>query len=210
MSYTLYSSDGSGSFIVEAALILAGAEFTKIEIDMESGKHRNAEFAAINPMKQIPTLVLPDGEIMTETAAIVIYLAQQFPGKGLSPEAGTPEQARFLRWMVLMSANLYEGALRVFFTDRYTTDESPAGPAGVKAAAEHNMRAACAVLEADLAKHGPWLAGPSMTLADIYFTMIHTWTPEMADPSAMPKLSALTQAVRADELIAPIMQRHGL
>ena len=210
MSYTLYNSDGSGSFIVEAALIMAGAEFTKIEIDTASGMHRNAEFAAINPMKQIPTLVLPGGEIMTETAAIVIYLAQQFTAKGLSPEAGTPEQARFLRWMVFMSANLYEGALRVFYTERYTTDESPAGLAGVKAAAENSMRTACAVLEADLARHGAWLSGPSMTLVDVYFTMIHSWTPEMADTSAMPKLSALAQAVRADALIAPILERHGL
>jgi len=40
--------------------------------------------------------------------------------------------------------------------------------------------------------------------------MIHSWTPEMADTSAMPKLSALSQAVRADALIAPILKRHGL
>lgn len=210
MTYTLYSSNCSGSFVVEAALIMAAADFSKIDIDMESGTHREVEFAALNPMKQLPALVLPGGEIMTESAAILIYLAQEFAGKGLAPEAGTPEQARFLRWAVFMSVNLYEGALRVFYTERYTTDESPAGPAGVKAAAEHHMSTACAVLEADLARHGPWLSGPSMTLVDVYFTMIHSWTPEMADTSAMPKLTALAQAVRADALIAPIMERHGL
>ena len=208
MTYTLYNSDGSGSFVVEAALIMAAADFTKIDIDTESGMHRNAEYAAINPMKQIPALVLPGGEVMTETAAIVIYLAQEFAGKGLSPEAGTAEQARFLRWAVFMSANLYEGALRVFYTERYTTDKSPAGPAGVKAAAENHMRTACAVL--DFARHGPWLSGPNMTLVDVYFTMIHAWVPSMADTSAMPKLTALAEAVRSDAVIAPIMQRHGL
>jgi GST-like protein len=210
MSYTLYNSNGSGSFIVDSALIMAGAEFTKIDIDMDSGRHREAEFAAINPMKQIPTLVLPGGEIMTETAAIIIYLAQEFPGKGLAPEAGTPEQARFLRWAVFMSANLYEGVLRVYFTERYTNDESPAGPAGVKAAAQHNLSAACAVLEADLAQRGPWLSGPRMTLVDVYFTMLQAWYPGMADTSATPKLTALAQAVRADALIAPILKRHEL
>ena len=44
MTYTLYTSAGSGSFVVEAALTMAGAEFTKIDIDMESGTHREAEF----------------------------------------------------------------------------------------------------------------------------------------------------------------------
>ena len=210
MTYTLYNSKGSGSFVVEAALIMADADFTKIEMDMDAGKHREAEFASINPMKQIPALVLPGGEVMTETAAIVIHLAQEFSGKGLAPEPGTAEQARFLRWMVFMSANLYEGVLRYFYTERYTTEESPAGPAGVKAAAEHHIRSACAVLEADLARHGPWLGGPIMTLVDVYFTMLHAWYPEMADKSAMPKLTALAQAVRSDAVIAPIMERHGM
>ena len=210
MTYTLYSSAGSGSFVVEAGLIMAGADFTKIDIDMESGTHREAEFAALNPMKQLPALVLPGGEVMTESAAIFIHLAQEFAGKGLAPEAGTAEQARFLRWAVFMSANLYEGVLRFFYTERYTTDQSPAGPAGVKAAAQHHLSSACAVLEADLARHGPWLSGPSMTLVDVYFTMFHSWYPDMASTSAMPKLNALAQAVRADALIAPIMERHGL
>jgi glutathione S-transferase len=210
MAYTLYNSDGSGSFVVEAALIMAGADFTKIDMDMETGIHREPEFAAINPMKQFPTLVLPGGEIMTESAAIVIYLAQEFSGKGLAPEPGTAEQARFLRWSVFLSANLYEGALRFFYAERYTTDQSPAGPAGVKAAAEQHMSTACAVLEADLARHGPWLSGPTMTLADVYFAMFHSWTPDMVDKSAMPKLVALVEATRSDAIIAPILERHGM
>lgn len=210
MTYTLYNSAGSGSFVVEAALTMAGAEFTKIDIDMESGTHREAEFAALNPMKQLPALALPGGEVMTESAAIFIHLAQEFDGKGLAPEAGTAEHARFLRWAVFMSANLYEGVLRFFYTERYTTDQSAAGPAGVKAAAQHHLSSACAVLEADLARHGPWLSGPSMTLVDVYFAMFHSWYPDMAGTSAMPKLNALAQAVRADALIAPILERHGL
>jgi glutathione S-transferase len=210
MTYTLYTSADSGSFVVEAALTMAGAEFTKIDIDMESGTHREAEFAALNPMKQLPALALPSGEVMTESAAILIYLAQEFAGKGLAPEAGTAEQARFLRWAVFISANLYEGVLRYYFTQRYTTDETPAGPAGVKAAAQNNMRTACAVLEADLARNGPWLSGPGMTLVDVYFTMLHSWNPGMADTSAMSKLNAMVEAVRADAVIAPILGRHGL
>ena len=55
------------------------------------------------------------------------------------------------------------------------------------------MSTACAVLEADL-----------------YFAMIHAWNPDMASASAMPKLNALAEAVRADALIAPILERHGL
>jgi glutathione S-transferase len=72
------------------------------------------------------------------------------------------------------------------------------------------MSTACAVLEADLARHGPWLSGPTMTLADVYFAMLHSWTPDMVDKSAMPKLVALVEATRSDAIIAPILERHGM
>jgi glutathione S-transferase len=203
MTYRLYSHDGSGGFAVEAALVKAGAPFELVVVDTAKGEQNRPEFVALNPMRQVPVLVLPDGTLMTESAAIVIHLADAFPDKGLAPAPATPAHARFLRWMLFMAANLYEGDLRYYYPDRYTAD--PAGVDGVKRAGAAHMKKSFAVLEDALAP-GPFLCGPALTMADVYLAMLMAWSP---DPIASPRLQTVRAAVAADPEIAPLWRRHG-
>jgi glutathione S-transferase len=203
MTYTLYSYDGSGGFAVEAALVKAGVPHKVVAVDTSKGEQNRPEFVAINPMRQVPALVLPDGTVMTESAAIVVHLANAFPDKGLAPKPATPAHARFLRWMFFMAANLYEGDLRYFYSERYTTD--PAGAAGVKSAGAAHMKKSFAIVEDALAQ-GPFLCGPDLTMADVYLAMLTDWSP---DPIAAPRLLAVRKAVAADPVIAPLWRRHG-
>lgn len=204
MTYTLYSHDGSGGFAVEAALVKAGAAYKVIAVDTAKGEQNRSDFVAINPMRQVPALVLPDGTVMTESAAMVVHLAGIFPDKGLAPKPATPAHARFLRWMFFMAANLYEGDLRYFYPDRYTTD--PAGIPGVKAAGAAHMKKSFALIE-DALSPGPFLCGPAITMADVYLAMLTAWSPE---PITSRRLQAVVQAVAADPLIGPLWLRHGL
>src|SRR5262249_10160155 len=146
MAYTLYSHDGSGGFAVETALVKAGAAFETVTVDTAKGEQNKPEFVAINPMRQVPTPKRPDRSVMTESAAIGMPLADAFRDKGLAPKPGTPAHAQFLRWMLFMAANIYEGDLRYFYSERYTTD--PAGAPGVKAAGAAHMKKSLAVLDA--------------------------------------------------------------
>ncbi len=203
MTYTLYSHDGSGGFVVEAALVKAGAAHKVIVVDTAKGEQNRPDFVAINPMRQVPALILPDGTPMTESAAIVVHLANAFPDKGLAPKPATPAHARFLRWMFFMAANLYEGDLRYFYAERYTTD--PAGIAGVKSAGAAHMKKSFAIVE-DALSPSPFLCGPALTLADVYLAMLTAWSPE---PIASRRLQAVTQAVAADPQIGPLWLRHG-
>ena len=203
MTYTLYSHDGSGGFAAEAALIKAGADFKTIVIDTTKGDQNRADFAAINPMKQVPTLILPDGTIMTESAAIVVHLANAFPGKGLAPAPGSSGHARFLRWMFFMAANIYEGDLRYYYPDRYITD--PTGIEGVKAAGAAHMTKSFAVVEQAL-EQGPFLCGKEMNMADVYLAMVAAWSPE---PLTGKKILALRAAVAEDKTFGPLWRRHG-
>jgi glutathione S-transferase len=203
MTYTLYSHDGSGGFAVEAALVKAGAAHKVVTVDTGKGEQNRPEFVAINPMRQVPVLVLPDGTTMTESAAIVVHLANAFPDKGLAPKPATAAHAGFLRWMFFMAANLYEGDLRYFYAERYTTD--PAGAAGVKNAGAAHMKKSFAVVE-DALDQGPFLCGAVLTMADVYLAMLTAWSPE---PIASPRLLAVIRAVIADPQIAPLWLRHG-
>ncbi|MGE0119219.1 MAG: glutathione S-transferase family protein [Dongiaceae bacterium] len=203
MTYTLYSSDGSGGFAVEVALVKAGAPYKLVAVDTGKGEQGTPEYVAINPMRQVPAMTLPDGTVMTESAAMVVHLAHAFPDKGLAPKPATPAHARFLRWMFFMAANLYEADLRYFYSDRYTTD--PAGIEGVKAAGAAHMKKCFAILEEALAQ-GPFLCGPERTMADVYLAMLMDWSP---DPVAAPRLAAIRTSVLADPQIAPLWRRHG-
>ena len=94
--YQLYWSKTSGAMAPEALFEEIGVEYEKIVIDTEKEEHRSAEFLAVNPMGQIPALVLPDGTLMTESAAILLQIVDQHPDAGLAPPVGSSERAHFL------------------------------------------------------------------------------------------------------------------
>ncbi|MBW8893699.1 MAG: glutathione S-transferase N-terminal domain-containing protein, partial [Burkholderiales bacterium] len=92
---TLYGAQASGSVAVEAALTLLGLPYTLIEGATWAEEAARDRVATSNPMRQIPTLVLPDGEVMTESAAILIYLADLDPAAGLAPAPADPLRRQF-------------------------------------------------------------------------------------------------------------------
>jgi glutathione S-transferase len=204
MSYVLYGNKASGSFPVEAALARAGADHKVIELDLSKGDQDQASFVAINPMRQVPALKLSDGTLMTESAAIVIHLAAAHPNSGLAPQPGTPAHGRFLRWMVYMATNLYEGDLRYFYPERYTAD--PAGGPGVKAAGAAHMAKSFAIIDQGL-RDGPYLAGRDLSIADVYLATLMTWSPE---PVTAPRLIAVQKAVIADPVYGSVWRKHGM
>lgn len=204
MSYVVYSSKASGGFVVEAALAKAGAKYEAIMLDTSKGEHQTAEFTAINPMQQVPALKLPDGTLMTESAAMVIHLANVFPDKGLAPAVATAAHAGFLRWMVFMAASIYESDLRFFYSDRYTTD--PKGADGVKSAAAQRMLRSFGIIEEAIGK-GPFLCGKTMSIADAYLAMLSTWSPE---PLKMPRIARISAEVAADKHYGPVWTSHGM
>ena len=201
MSYTLYSNKGSGGFAVEAALTKAGAPFTVVVIDYDKDEQKSSAFAKINPMRQVPAMTLPDGTLMTESAAMVLHLASAFPTKGLAPAAGTSEHGKFLRWMLFIAVNLYEADLRYFYPERYTTNA--AGAEAVKASGAAHMAKSFALIESDLA---PFILGKDLSIADVYLAMLSKWSPV---PLATPKFNALRGAVAADPAYGPVWAKHG-
>ncbi len=109
--YIVYGQKSSGSVPVEAALLLLGEPYEVVERIPEDDPAQpgmTAEaMARVNPMRQVPALVLPDDELMTESAAILIHLADSHPASRLSPAVHDPRRPAFLRWMTFVSAEIY-------------------------------------------------------------------------------------------------------
>ena len=103
--YKLFWAKSLGSMASEVLFEEIGAEYEKIAIDIEKQENRSAEFLAVNPTGQVPALVLPDGTVMTESAAMVLHICDRHPEAKLAPPAGSPESARFQRWLVFMAVD---------------------------------------------------------------------------------------------------------
>src|SRR5690554_1877998 len=107
MTLTIYGAAGSGSVAVEAALTLLDLPHRVIEAPTWEGEAQRDRVAPVNPMRQIPVLVTPDGETVTESAAILIWLADTHPQARLAPAPDDPKRAQFLRWMSFIPASIY-------------------------------------------------------------------------------------------------------
>jgi glutathione S-transferase len=204
--YKLYTRPGSGGFVVEAALAMAGVPFEQIDVPKKDPA--DPDFLAISPLNQVPVLTLPDGHSLTESAAICILLAERHPEAHLAPEAGSPGRADFLRWMTFMSSVLYPAVLRLYYAHRYTADGAALQP--VKQAAVAEMDRGFAILDRALAGRD-WLAGDTLSLADIYLVMLVAWHPGVERArSAWPNIERLWAKLRQHDLMRKLNASHEM
>lgn len=105
-----YYNPQSRAAVTRWMLEEVGADYEIVPIDFKAGDTRTPAFLAINPMGKIPTLVLPDGTVLTENGAIIAWLAAAYPDAGLSPPPGSSEHGLMLRWL-FFCGSAFEPAL---------------------------------------------------------------------------------------------------
>jgi glutathione S-transferase/GST-like protein len=200
--YKLFWAKSMGSMASEVLFEEIGAEYEKIAVDIENQENRSAEFLAVNPTGQIPALILPDGTVMTESAAMVLHICDRHPEAKLAPPAGSSESARFQRWLVFMAATLYSTDQRLYYADRMTTDA--AGTAGIEAAARAAMDRHFALLD-DALNPGPYLLGETYSAVDVYLWMLAKWHPDEKQLfAANPRIAKLVDLVEARPAVAKV------
>jgi GST-like protein len=120
--YTLYGIDESGSCMIEIALQRCAVPWRRIDASSWEHSEGSEALARINPLKQIPTLVTPDGQVLTESAAILIHLGLEFPASQLL--AGN--RAQILRGLVYIAANCYSAIGIIDYPQRWLGDADDA------------------------------------------------------------------------------------
>ncbi len=203
-SYVLYGRPGSGSVAVQIALEEIGAAYERVWVGREPADIDR--FRAINPAGRVPALKLPDGTVMFESAAILVHLALAHPTASLAPAPGNTAHARFLQWMVYLSANVYEAALRIYYPARYTT-RGEADSDVVKAQGALDFLQSIALPAGSL---GPYLLGETFSIADVYLHMLASWYPEPAELEArLPALRELARRIGARASVAKVEADHA-
>ncbi|WP_442582950.1 glutathione S-transferase family protein [Mesorhizobium sp. ASY16-5R] len=201
--YKLYSRAGSGGFVAEAALRMAGAPYEIVPIDKASPP---SGFEKLSPLRQVPALTLPDGRTITESAAICLLLQETFPAAGIGPEAGSHDRPEFLRWLAFLSSMLYPTMMRYFFCERSTTD--PDGLEPVKQAAIVEFDRGFSIVDHALTGRD-WLVGGQRSIADIYLLMLAYWHPVADKPrDEWTNIVRVCEALKRDPLVAKLNEAH--
>jgi GST-like protein len=205
MMYKLYGRPGSGSLAVQVALEEIGAPYERIWVGREAADV--ARFRAINPTGRVPALSLPDGTLMFESAAMLIHLAPAHPQSAAAAPAGTSRHATFLQWMVFLSANVYEAALRMYYSERYSS-RGAADAEAIRQKGTADFRDHLALISLGLA---PYVMGSAYSIADVYLYMLGSWYPGEKSElySQAPKLAAHAKLVAARPAVAKVEADHA-
>jgi glutathione S-transferase len=167
--YVLYGRQQSGSLAVQVALEELGLPYERIWIGRDSADLDRLR--RLNPSAKVPALVLPDGTVMYESAAMLLHLTLAHPQGGLAPSPGSGAHAVFLQWLLFLAANLYEAALRIYYPARY----SSSGEAGAEAVKAQALHAYLQHLEQIAPALRPYVLGAGYSVADVYLYMLGTW-----------------------------------
>ncbi len=206
--YKLYARKGTGSAAVEALLAVLGVPYELIDVPKTADAKAPDWYCKINLRGEVPTLLLPDGAVMTESAAIMIHLADAHPEAGLAPAVGTTARAHYLRWMVYLATTAYPTDLRLYYSERFSTD--PTHAPAIKAKAILDLTKDFEILAQGMGA-GPFILGNSMSAADIYAAMILTWSNDVQGEFVrQPKLKRLFEAVSAHEKVRKVWNRNEM
>ena len=174
-NYKLWGRAGWGSTLVEAQLVWYGLPFSFEPVgDLFKEPDARAKLETVNPLAQVPTLILPNGEVMSESAAITLLLADISGQDSLVPKPGAPERAAFLRWLVFIVANIYP---------TFTYADDPARFVSINAARDPFRAATDAYAQrlwrqAETAARTPWFLGDRFSALDIYVSVMTRWRPK--------------------------------
>ncbi|UKJ75107.1 glutathione S-transferase family protein [Azospirillum brasilense] len=203
--YRLYGVPGWGSVLAEAMLVQCGAPFVFEDVaGFDAPGEARQRLLALNPLGQIPTLVLPDGMVMTESAAIALLLAERHPDAGLAPPPDAPERPAFLRLLVWLVANVYPTFTYGDYPERWVTE----APETLGAAMVEQRKTLWLWLESQLGD-GPWVLRERFSALDLYVGAMVHWRPRRAwFAEHCPKLSGVAGRVQALPTLEPVWSRN--
>jgi len=184
----LFLTPGACSLSPHIVLREAGLPFDSEVVDLKTKQTKSgADFRAVNPKGQVPTLQIEGGDILTEGAAIVQYLADKKPEKKLAPANGTVERYHLQEWLNFIAAEVHKGFSPLF---------KPNTPDGYKDIVKENLGAKFDHLSKTL-EGRDYLMG-NFTVADAYLYTILTWAKPMGiDLGKWPTLKAYFDRVAA-------------
>jgi GST-like protein len=172
--YRLFARPGWGSALVETQLAWYGLPYEIEDLDdLFKSTAARERLRPVNPLAQVPTLLLPDGQVLTESAAITLHLADATQSSDLIPGPDETVRPAFLRWLVFLVANIYPTFTYADDPTRFVEGEL------AQQSFETNVGAYRQKLwrQVEVAVGAPWFLGPRFSALDIYIAVMTRWGP---------------------------------
>ena len=207
--YTLYGKKNSGSASIQIALDMIGAPYRIVETASWDTNDAFVELLKVNPLGQIPTLVPEDGSALSESAAILIHLADAHPDSGLLPR-NPSARAQAIRGLVFIAANCYAAISIIDFPERWCADADADEPvkdrirAGSRARLHKHWE-----MFADLFPAHPYLGGAQLGALDLFAVVVSKWSGARKHlEKARPAFHEALMRVEAHPKVAAVFAQH--
>ena len=205
--YTLYGKKGSGSASTEAALEIIGAPYHIVETASWATNAAFDELLKINPLGQIPTLVLPDGSVLSESAAILLHLGSAHPESGLLPSPSSA-RAQAMRGLVFIAANCYAAISVIDFPERWCKDADEATQERIRAGTRERLHRHWEMF-ADLFPARPFLGGENPGALDLLAAVVSKWAGSRPHlQKARPAFHQALIRIENEPKVAAVFAKH--
>ena len=199
---TLYYAPDTCALASHIALEHAGAAYRLERIDFRSKQQRSAEYLRVNPKGRVPALVTERGTL-TETPAILQFIAQRYPAAGLAPLDDPFELARMNAFNSYLCSTLHVAHAHRMRGTRWVDD--PAAIAAMQKKVPQSVGECFDLIESEFFV-GPWVMGTRYGVSDIYlFTLAQWMEADGVDPARFPKVAAHREHMRADPLVSRVI-----
>jgi len=182
----LFYAPNSCALASHIALVEAGANYETVRLDLDAGDQRKSDYLAVNPNGRVPAL-MTDGGILTETPAILAFIAQSYPQKRLAPLDDLFAFAQVQAFNSYLCSTLHIAHAHRMRGYRWAAD--PAAIAEMQRKVPQSVSECYALVEHKMFK-GPWVMGAAYTICDPYlFTFAQWLEADGVDPARLPKVS---------------------
>ena len=190
-----------------AVLEEVGAPYETVFVDVAGGEHFTPAYRKIHPYGRVPAMKLPDGQCVFESAGIVMYLVDQYPGAGLAPRPDEPLRAVYYQWLLFLTDTIYPSYGRYYVPERYVPDTTDPQEARVNAGAHlaEQWEVVDRALEAKT-----WLVDERLSAADIYLQMLASWDEDkQAFANRFPNVVRVADAVAQRPAVKRAWGKHS-
>jgi glutathione S-transferase len=188
----LFYSPGACALASHIALIDAGAEFEAVRVNFKNQEQRGAAYLAINPKGRVPALITEHG-ILTETPAVLAYIAQRFPAARLAPLDDPFAFARVQAFNSYLCSTCHVAHAHLRRGHRWVDANDTAAVTAMQRMVPASMTQCFELIEHDMLE-GPWVMGERYTICDPYLFTLAQWLEgDGVDMAKLPRVAAHRQ-----------------
>ena len=198
----LYYGVGTCALASHIALEEAGADYTTDRIDMKANQQNSPDYLAINPKGRVPALVTDQG-VLTETPAILAFIAQSFPKANLAPLSDAFAFAQVQAFNSYLCSGVHISHSHKMRGARWASEETSFED--MRRKVPENMRAGMAMIESKMLR-GPWVMGESFTVCDPYLFTVSSWAKnDGVDLAEFPKITAHRERMKERPAVQKVL-----